>query len=134
MSCLTAFFGTFDPVVFPDQPGAGHLHLFFGNESVTASSTADTLLEEGAVTCRGGPHNRSAYWTPAVVDGDDVIVPTEIVLYYKTHRPGAEIEPIPNGLQIVANLGPDGAVPTSFRARRTGPSCEACSRSIRRAG
>jgi len=33
-----------DPIVFPGQPGASHLHDFFGNKSVNAFSTFETML------------------------------------------------------------------------------------------
>ena len=40
-----------DPIVFPGQPGASHLHDFFGNTGANASSTFETMLA-GETTCR----------------------------------------------------------------------------------
>src|SRR5919197_133805 len=40
-----------DPIVFPGQPGASHMHDFFGNESVNAFSTMASMLA-GQTTCR----------------------------------------------------------------------------------
>src|SRR6478752_5197313 len=56
-----------DPIVFAGSPGASHLHVFFGNTSVDANSTQQSL-DAGGSTCRGGTANRSAYWMPAMID------------------------------------------------------------------
>ncbi len=103
-----------DPIVFPDQPGASHLHMFFGNTRADAYSEVGTgsqndLLVRGASTVQGGKGaNPSAYWIPALVDGplngcDDqrkIILPDAITVYYKTRRPG-ETQLIPEGLELI---------------------------------
>ena len=42
-----------DPIVFPGQPGAAHLHEFFGNTSTNASSTYASMLEADHLSLRG---------------------------------------------------------------------------------
>lgn len=84
IACEFSHFAYDDPLVFPFQPGAAHLHMFFGNTHVNANSTYDTLLNSGSSTCNGQELNRTAYWVPAMFDGEgNVRVPERIVLYYK---------------------------------------------------
>ena len=103
--CVPSHFSYNDPVVYPGQEGAAHLHLFFGNTDVNAHSTSESIVTSGRSTCDGGITNRSAYWIPALYNEDDnVVLPTLINLYYKswvTDR--SQIKPIPAGLQILTN-------------------------------
>lgn len=91
-----------DPIVFPGQPGRSHLHMFFGNTNTDAFTTADSLVNSGGGTCNGFELNRSAYWFPAMLKGEEaVIAPHSIVVYYKTKNPGNAVAP-PQGLKLVA--------------------------------
>ena len=95
-----------DPIIFPGQPGASHLHAFFGNKGADAFSTAESLANSGRSTCRGGTLNRSAYWVPAMIDTRDgrPIAPTDSSFYYKTgfsQIAPTEIQPIPMGLRML---------------------------------
>ncbi|TPN84649.1 sugar-binding protein [Aquimarina algicola] len=104
-----------DPIVFPDQPGASHLHMFFGNTRADAYSevgtgSQDDLLVRGASSVQGGKGaNASAYWIPALLDGplsgcDDqrkIILPDNIIVYYKTRRPAETQGGIPHGLEVI---------------------------------
>lgn len=81
-----------DPIVYPGQPGASHLHQFYGNLSVDAKTTYASLRAKGDSTCnstgtgdgRGQASNRSAYWMPALLDGaGNVVQPNYVVGYYK---------------------------------------------------
>lgn len=95
-----------DPIVFPGQPGKAHLHAYFGNATVDADSTAESIREYGGSTCRGGTINRTAYWVPAVIDRDGKPVkPKSLETYYKSGyngiRPG-EVQPFPEGLRMIA--------------------------------
>ena len=102
VACEYSHFGSDDPIIFPGQPGASHLHMFFGNTLVNANTTEEQLLNTGGGTCSGFELNRSAYWTPALLDGNgNTIVPDAIILYYKTKFPG-EVSPMPQGLQMLA--------------------------------
>lgn len=91
-----------DPLVFPGEPGRGHLHQFFGNKNVSASTTPANIRNSGGSTCSGGPLNRSAYWYPALIDTSKnvTITPDQIIVYYKGEPPG--IKKIPVGLSMVA--------------------------------
>ena len=84
VSCEFSHFAYDDPLVFPNQPGAAHLHMFFGNTDVNAFSTADTLNDSGSSTCNGAELNRTGYWAPALIDGDgNARIPERAVIYYK---------------------------------------------------
>ena len=96
-----------DPIVFPGQNGASHLHTFFGNTGVNHNSTPDTLRSSGNSACRGGTLNRSSYWVPTMIDTrtNRAIMPISSDFYYKTGyrdvRP-ADVRPFPPGLRMIA--------------------------------
>ena len=72
-----------DPIVYPGQPGAAHLHQFFGNLGANANSTYESLRAGGESTCQNDL-NRSAYWMPAMLDGKGSVVrPDFVSIYYK---------------------------------------------------
>lgn len=84
VTCEFSHFSYDDPLVFPGQPGAAHLHMHFGNTDVNAFSTYDTLLNSGSSTCNGQELNRTGYWVPAMFDAaGNVRVPDRITVYYK---------------------------------------------------
>lgn len=95
-----------DPIVFPGQPGASHLHAFFGNTAVDAFSTADSIAKTGNSTCRGGTINRSGYWVPALIDpAGKPVKPAQIEVYYKSGYYGvrpSDVRPMPAGLRMIA--------------------------------
>jgi len=109
--CEFSHLAVADPIVFPGDPGRGHLHMFFGNTGADAHSTYASLRTSGDSTCAGGPLNRSAYWMPAVIDGKgEVVVPDHFALYYKGNIGGGakardlirQIRPMPAGLRMIA--------------------------------
>lgn len=95
-----------DPIVYPNNPGASHLHMYTGNTDAQASSTAESIQNSGASTCRGGIANRSAYWVPALIDAAGVPqAPIEMHVYYKRGYYGlasADITTFPRGLKMVS--------------------------------
>lgn len=96
-----------DPIVYPGQPGASHLHAFFGNTGADAHSTAESIANSGNSTCVGGVANRSAYWVPALIDtrNGKPVVPDDPIWYYKTGYGGvdaADVQPMPSGLRMIA--------------------------------
>ena len=103
--CVPSHFSYNDPIVYPGQDGAAHLHMFFGNTDVDAFSTSESIVNLGNSTCDGGITNRSAYWIPALYNEDNqVVLPSVITLYYKSWvSDRSVIQPIPAGLQILAN-------------------------------
>ena len=75
-----------DPIVYPGQPGASHLHLAWGNEDFSAATTPESLAASAATNCNASPFslNRSLYWMPALVhDSGQAIRPDSVAVYYK---------------------------------------------------
>ena len=105
-TCYLATYAFNDPIVYPGRPGASHLHVFFGNAGVNASSSPASLVASGNSTCLGGTLNRSAYWMPALTDvrTGTVQVPDVGIFYYKTgyNMAPATIQTPPAGLQMIA--------------------------------
>jgi Domain of unknown function (DUF1996) len=104
--CGFAKFDFNDPIVFPGQAEASHLHLFFGNTGVTESSTPASIQNSGSSTCGGGTLNRSAYWLPAMIDNAThlPVRPTHNNVYYKTGYNGispAAVKAVPAGLVMI---------------------------------
>jgi hypothetical protein len=105
-TCDLAKFAFDDPIVYPGQPGASHLHAFFGNTTINPNSTPQSIAASGASTCRGGTLNRTGYWVPALFDSrsGEVQTPAAGVFYYKTGY-GIDptvVEPFPVGLRMIA--------------------------------
>ncbi|MEN3336545.1 MAG: hypothetical protein V7647_221 [Acidobacteriota bacterium] len=105
-TCSLAAYAFDDPIVYPGQPGASHLHSFFGNTGISAASTPQSVASSGNSTCRGGTLNRTAYWVPAVVDArtGEVQPPDEAIFYYKTgyNIDAKVLQPPPVGLRMIA--------------------------------
>jgi hypothetical protein len=92
--------------VYPNAPGASHLHVFFGNTAISGSSTGESLVSTGNSTCLGGTLNRTGYWVPALVDTRTgaVQAPLFATIYYKT---GYGFDPrqtqvLPTGLKMIS--------------------------------
>jgi len=129
IGCQYSHFAYDDPIVKPSQPGESHLHMFWGNTSTDAFTIFDELaqlgdanniMESGGSTCQGFELNRSAYWMPALLTSKhsprSIVVPDNIVIYYKSHRP-KDVNPLPAGIQLLAgNVGPGGHMHKSFTA------------------
>ncbi len=102
--CEFSHFGYDDPLIFPNQPGASHLHMFFGNTHVNAFTTGDTLKNSGSSTCNGQELNRTGYWVPAMFDAaGNVRIPERVVVYYKGEglARGAA-QPYPDNIAMIA--------------------------------
>ncbi len=56
-----------DPIVFPNQENAAHLHRFYGNTLVDHTTTLESLYTTGESSCQGNVLNRSSYWVPALL-------------------------------------------------------------------
>ena len=105
-TCDLAMMSFDDPIVFPNQPGASHLHAFFGNTAVRASTTPTSVAATGGSTCIGGIANRTGYWVAALVDtlNKEVQIPDLGIFYYKSgyNMDPASIQPFPVGLRMIA--------------------------------
>lgn len=94
-----------DPIVFPGQPGASHLHTFFGNTSTTANSDTASLTAAASSTCAGGTANLTSYWMPAMIDTttNRALIPSDNLVYYKSaYKLPSSIQAPPKGLRIIA--------------------------------
>ena len=120
--CPVSHYSYDDPIVFPGEPSAAHLHIFWGNTQADAFSTTASLLSTGNSSCEGGLNNKSAYWAPALFNAqDEVVLPESVIVYYKSfsHTSGFDrnsIMPIPNGLQMLANQDVPNSGPWNFRS------------------
>ena len=108
VKCEVSHFAFDDPIVFPNNPGRAHLHMFFGNTEANAYSTFESLLDTGTGTCNGEDLNRTSYWVPAMLDSEgNALIPDQIMVYYKNDNfrlNGANelVEPFPDNLRIIA--------------------------------
>jgi hypothetical protein len=96
-----------DPIIFPGQPGASHLHVYAGPPNIDANSTTAGLAACPSSTNGGGTLNCSAYWSPAMIDTTDgtPVAPSSMLIYYKTGYGGVDttkIQPVPAGLRMVS--------------------------------
>ena len=99
-----------DPIVYPGQPGASHLHTFFGNTKADANSTYASLRTSGESSCNN-LLNRSAYWIAAMMNGHGkVVMPDYVSIYYKRAASTSRFcqppyatacVPLPRGLRYV---------------------------------
>ncbi len=105
VTCEFSHFAYDDPILKPGQPGAAHLHMFWGNTDVNAFSTYDTLANSGSSTCNGQELNRTGYWAPALFDASgNVRVPERIIVYYKGYGQAREESVVyPPGAAMVQN-------------------------------
>jgi hypothetical protein len=110
INCFYSHMNFDDPIVAPGQSRATHLHVFFGNTGVNASSTSQSIASSGNSTCSGGTLNRTAYWAPAMIDTatGTPLVPNGghgLQTYYKTGYQGvhtSQVVNFPAGLRIIA--------------------------------
>lgn len=116
--CDFSHTGPDDPLLFPGQPGASHLHVFFGNTGTAAYSTGQSLLAANtplgaATTCRENGDG-AAYWVPALYDQTSPGMyqeydPRNIGAYYTDDRDPAQQQavPFPTGFGQIAGKLPN---------------------------
>ena len=104
--------GQFDPMVFPGQTKAGHIHTFGVNDGISPNTTYASLRTSGS-GCNAPASiavYRSAFWFPAMLDGaGNAVMPDYFNTYYKqlpASDPNCNIRsagcvPLPNGLRFV---------------------------------
>jgi hypothetical protein len=88
-----------DPIVRPGQPGASHIHEFFGNRTANASSTLQSL-SLGTTNC-DPKVDLSSYWTPTLYKNGQPVAPESVTVYYQgiTNPRGAVA--VPRGFKYV---------------------------------
>ncbi|MFN8015122.1 MAG: DUF1996 domain-containing protein [Acidimicrobiia bacterium] len=103
-NCNPSHLAYVDPIVFPGQNGASHLHMFYGNKKTNYNSTQTSLKNTGGGSCDGGPLNRTAYWIPAMLDTNGKArLPINTVVYYKvTEASISKVQTMPEGLRMIA--------------------------------
>ncbi|WP_229069985.1 DUF1996 domain-containing protein [Actinoplanes sp. DH11] len=93
-----------DPIIFPNLPGASHMHSFFGSTVTNASSTVDTLLNANS-NCNPSI-DKSSYWIPTLYRDNQPVEPVTGIFYYLGEGVRddliAQTQPLPLGLRIVA--------------------------------
>ena len=95
-----------DPIVFPDQPGASHLHVFYGAKATDAGTTTPEAIRAGGTTCFIQADS-SGYWIPAVYARGVQLQPATkfhaLFYYFCYFGPSvcANMQDIPQGLRWV---------------------------------
>jgi len=56
-----------DPIVYPGDENAAHLHRFYGNTGTDHQTTLTSLYTTGQSSCQGNQLNLSSYWVPALL-------------------------------------------------------------------
>ncbi|MCX6728088.1 MAG: DUF1996 domain-containing protein [Candidatus Saccharibacteria bacterium] len=105
-TCEPSHISNDDAIVYPNQPGAAHEHLFYGNTGSNAYSTADSIINSGSSTCAGQEGNRTSYWFPTMLDASgNTRIPNEMYLYYKgegVSLPPGGFSALPQGIKMLA--------------------------------
>jgi hypothetical protein len=115
VSCAYDHSAMDDPIVHPGFPGRSHRHDFFGNRTVDAFSTPDSLLGE-PTSCERALDTAS-YWAPSLLDHGEPVAPLGLDAYY---RPGpgidpTSVQPYPHGLVMVSgDMAASEAQSTAF--------------------
>lgn len=102
-----------DPIVFPGQAGASHMHTFMGATTTNEKSTTGSL-SAGSTSCVT-PQDHSGYWFPTLYNGTQIVTPSgPQVIYYKSgiydYR---TVRPFPRGLRFV--VGSPSATEADFQ-------------------
>jgi len=91
-----------DPIVFPNMPGASHMHSFIGNDITSASTTADDLMKFTSSSCQPA-EDHSAYWVPTLYEHGQPVQPGSVVVYYGSLETDKSLTvPMPAGLRLIA--------------------------------
>lgn len=88
-----------DPIVFPNQPNASHIHEFFGNTSTNAGSTLQSL-RLGGTNC-DPVADKAAYWVPTLYKNGVAVAPERVIIYYQGITDHTRAVPHPQGLRYV---------------------------------
>ncbi|MET0422723.1 MAG: DUF1996 domain-containing protein, partial [Actinoplanes sp.] len=100
-SCTVSHSRTDDPIVFPNMPGASHMHSFMGNKSTDAATTTDTLLKNTGSSCQP-LQDHSAYWIPTLYENGKAIEPHGVTVYYGSRLPDTtKTVPFPQGFRMI---------------------------------
>jgi hypothetical protein len=106
--CVISHFSYDDPIIYPNEPGKAHLHMFWGSTALNAFTTSDSILKEGLGSCEGGADYKVGAWMPALYNSrGEVVLPEETYIYYKVFgHPSMNykmVREIPQGLSMLAS-------------------------------
>ncbi|GIF17626.1 hypothetical protein BJ973_009409 [Actinoplanes tereljensis] len=100
-SCTVSHSKTDDPIVFPNLPGASHMHSFLGNNITDAATTTDTLLKNTGSSCKP-LDDHSAYWIPTLYENGQAVEPHGVTVYYGSRLPDTtKTVPFPQGFRMI---------------------------------
>ncbi len=104
-TCTYSHSGKNDPIVFPGQTGASHMHSFMGNKITKANTTAADLLKYTATTCVP-KKDFSSYWLPRLISNKTghAIQPSQLIVYYGSlldDKNKKKTTMMPNGLRMI---------------------------------
>jgi hypothetical protein len=91
-----------DPIVYPGQPGAAHMHQFIGNPSTNAFSDFNSMRPPQLtrpVNCET-QSDTGGYWVPTLHKPDGTLVPVKHAFFY--YRGPAGVAQIPPDLKMIA--------------------------------
>jgi hypothetical protein len=102
IECDASHHGPDDPIVFPGQSGAAHMHEFFGNTSTNASSTYASMLGKPTTCPFAG--DTAGYWVPALYDSAHQRIPARRMTVYYRDRPveSRAVTPFPPNFRMIA--------------------------------
>ena len=111
-----------DPIVFPGQAGASHIHEFYGNTTTNAGSTLQSL-RLGGTNC-DPVADKSAYWTPTLYQNGVPVAPERLTIYYQGITDHTHATAYPHGLRyVIGNAASTTASrPATSAARTATPS------------
>lgn len=99
--CGYADTASIDPILMPGMTGMSMSHDFFGNRSVTASSTPGSLAG-GTTTCDTSADS-SAYWAPTLYQDGHALTSRHTIIYWRTSAANAStVQTMPAGLTMIA--------------------------------
>jgi hypothetical protein len=81
--CSFAGEGQFDPIRYPGQSPAGHIHEFFGNTQIGPGSTGFSLQAAGTPTTCADAFDTADYWVPELFADGQPVQPTGVDVYYE---------------------------------------------------
>jgi hypothetical protein len=109
-SCKVAGYRSDDPIVYPNQPGASHQHVFFGSKVMSATTTRAQALA-GGTTC-GISGDTAGYWVPSLKVGGVVSPNRTSTFYYWAQGDRSKVRAFPANLKMISG-NPDATSPQS---------------------
>jgi Domain of unknown function (DUF1996) len=81
--CSFANEGQFDPIRYPGQSPAGHIHEFFGDTEIGPGSTGFSLQSAGGSTTCEDAFDTADYWAPELFADSQRVQPIGVDVYYQ---------------------------------------------------